>query len=415
MDRPATDSPAPIAVGRNPFRAPQFFRWWLGCMAAGTGIGIQTVAVPLFVRDRVDDDVRAAAIAGVLVAQTLPGALLVLFAGALADRTQPRQILWRAYTLSALASCGYVALILFDVPPLWPVFVLAAIVGGVGGFTNPARQAILPQIVQRSQIQNAVILGTMGFMATVQFLGPTIAGFVVELAGLAQAFAVEVLLLATGAVLFAGVYTPTPSASGRSILHDLADGLRYVRGEPALIGLLLLGPVVGVFFIGPFSVTLPILIPDVFQETDRWVGIFWGCFGAGVFIGSVTLTFWPIPRRGFAVCWSTFQGGVVLMLYAFSTSLPLTCGLLVLWGLGASLFMNYVATLLQEHTETSMLGRVMSMYSLSFFASQPLGYAQAGFVSEAIGPQWMLFSSGVAAAAIGLGCLLFLGPVRRLA
>ena len=406
---------ADAAQSRNPFRSDRFARWWLAGMAAGTGIGIQAVTVPLLIRDRVDEEARAGAIASVLVAQTLPGALLALLGGALADRIEPRRILWRAYLMAALVSCAYVAMSGSDVRVIWPVYILAALVGAVGAFTNPARQSILPQIVARPQIQNGVILGTMGFMATVQFLGPTFAGFTVDLFGLVPAFSAEVVLLALGAMLFAGVRTPPPQPSPRSILGDLAAGLRYARGEPALLGLLLLGPVIGVFFIGPFAVTLPILVPDVFHETDRWVGIFWGCFGGGVFAGSLALTFRPLPRRGLAVCWSTLQGGLVLMLYAFSSNLWVTAGLLVVWGLGASLFMNFVVALLQEHTAPPMLGRVMSMYSLSFFASMPIGYTQAGLMTSAVGPQMMLFLSGLAAATIGFGCLVFLGPVRRLA
>lgn len=404
-----------MADSRNPFASRGFTRWWLASLAAGTGVGIQAVTVPLFIRDRVDLDARALAIAAALMAQTLPGALLALVGGAVADRVELRRVLFRTYAAATAVASLYVVLAGLDVRAIWPVFPLAAVVGSAAAFTNPARQAMLPRLVTRAQIQNAVIFGNMGFMATLQFLGPTVAGLVVDARGLVSAFSLEALLLATAAAAFSRVRAGSPSRSGASVRADLLEGLRYVRGEPALRGLLLLGPIVGVFFIGPFSVTVPIVVPDVFGASDKWVGILWGAFGAGIFAGSLQLTLRPLPRRGLAVLLSTLVAGLVVVVYGTRTALLPAAASLVVWGACAAVFINYVVTLLQEHAEERMMGRVMSMYSLVFFASMPLGYAQAGVVTRVFGPQACLVSSGVAAAAIGLACLWRMRAVRALA
>jgi predicted MFS family arabinose efflux permease len=139
-----------------------------------------------------------------------------------------------------------------------------------------------------------------------------------------------------------------------------------------------------------------------------------GCFGAGVFLGSVLLTLRPLPRRGLAVCLANIVGGLVLVLYGSSQVLLLSMGALLLWGLGASVFINYVVALLQQHANPRMMGRVMSMYSLVFFISMPIGYAQAGLVTHQFGPQVTLVASGLVAAAIGLLCLVLVRPVRTL-
>src|SRR5690606_36084668 len=228
-----------------------FTRWWLASIVAGTGVGIKSVTVPLFVRDRVALDERALAIAAALVAGTLPGALLALVGGAVADRIERRRILVRTYAIAAAVSVIYVALCISDVREIWPVFPLAAIVGSAGAFTNPARSSLMPQLVPRPQLQNGVILGTMGFMAALPFLGPSIAGLVVDGPGLAAAFGLEVALLAAGAVAFGGLRTPPVPPSDRDVLGDLADGLRYAATHPVIRALLLLALVPGVFFIGP--------------------------------------------------------------------------------------------------------------------------------------------------------------------
>lgn len=370
--------------------------------------------MPLFVRDRVDLDARALAIAGALIAQTLPAALLALVGGAVADRVERRRILVRTYAVAAAVSLGYVALCVAGARAVWPVFPLAAIVGAAGAFTNPARASLLPQLVERPQLQNGVILGTMGFMAALQFLGPSVAGLVVDGAGLAVAFGLEVALLGVAAAAFAGLRTPPVLPSGRDVLGDLADGLRYVAGHPVLRSLLLLALVPGVFFVGPFAVTIALVVPDVLGASDKWVGLLWGCFGGGVFAGSVALTLRPLPRRGLAVCIANTIGGGVLVVYGASTSLPLSAAALVVWGVGASVFMNYVVTLLQEHAEPAMMGRVMSMYSLAFFVSMPAGYAQAGLLTRLFDPPATLVANGVAAIVIGLTTLAFARTVRGL-
>jgi MFS family permease len=401
---------------RNPFRAPGFARWWVASLLAGTGAGINGVALPLFLRDRVGDEARAAAIAGALVATTLPGVVLSLVGGAVADRVERRRILATTYAIAVAVSLAYVAMAGFDVRTVWPIYPLAAIVGSAGAFTNPARSSMLPLLVTRAQLQNGVILGTtLGFVAALQLIGPTVGGLLADWRGLTAAFAVESGLLGGAALLFAGIRTSAPSQAGGSILGALREGLAYVRGEPALRGLLALSLVPGVFFIGPFAVTLPLVVPDVFHASDKWVGILWSCFGGGVVAGSIALTLRPFERRGLAVCITNLTAGGILLAYGASETLWISAVTLVVWGAGASIFMNYVVTLLQEHAEPRMIGRVMSMYSLAFFIAMPIGYAQAGALTSAFGPQTTLLANGAVAALIGAVNLIALRSVRNLA
>lgn len=399
---------------RNPFEAPGFPGWWIASLVAGVGVGIQTVTVPLFIRDRVDPDDRALAISAALIAQSLPGALLTLFGGTVADRVQRHRILRRTYGTVSLVSVAYVLLAAFDAREIWPIFVLGAVVGAAAAFTNPARQSMLPQIVTPSQLQNGVIFSTMGFMAALQFLGPTLGGLVTEGVGITAAFSLEVVLLLVAAVLFGRVRTPLPPPSGRSVGADLLEGIRHIRDRPALLALICMAFLPGTFFIGPFAVTVPILVPDVLHGSDKWVGFFWGCFGAGVFSSSLFLTTWPLQRRGLAICLSMIWGGFILTLYGLSEDLYLSAVLLFVWGAGAAVFINYVIALLQEHTEARMMGRVMSMYSLAFFVSSPVGYLLAGASTGVLGIQGTLLLNGGVAIGLGVACLVLLKPVRDL-
>lgn len=399
---------------RNPFTSPRYRQWLTASIISAGGVGITNVTVPLFIRDRVSEDLRAIAIAAALISLTLPGALLTLVGGTFADRIERRRILVRTYSVAAMVSVAYVLLSAFDAGFIWPVFFLSAIVGACNAFGQPARQSMLPHIVSRTQLQNGVIFGMMGFMAMLQFLGPTIGGLLADLAGLTTAFSVEVVLLFFAAFVFSRIVTEQPPPTGRSVLNDLVGGLRYVRSHTAILGLLCLGAIPGIFFIGPFAVTIPLVVPDILERSDKWVGILAGCFGAGVVIGSIILAIRPIPRRGLAILYSCVAGGAVLVVYGLSDALLLSMATLFVWGLGASVFINYAATLIQENTDPAVMGRVMSMYFLSFQLSLPIGYALSGVLVSVFGIREALIGNGVVAIVIGALCLIFLREVRAI-
>jgi MFS family permease len=412
---PSDRAAAEEAVSRNPFRVAGYRVWWLASVVAGTGVGIQAVTVPLFIRDRVSEDHRAAAIAAALICGALPGAALALLGGVMADRVERRRILVRTYAVAAAVSLVYVALAGFEVSVIWPVFFLAAVLGSAGAFSNPARQSMMPQILHVSQIQNGTIWGTMAFMATLQFGGPSLGGLLADLFGLTAAFATEVAMLAAGAVLFGRIATDMPTPTGRSVRHDLAEGIRYVRRNDSLLGILALTLLPGVFFMGPFAVTVVLMVEDVFEASDRYVGFLWGSLGAGIVFGSLAISLVHTRRRGRMLTGCLFFGGALWTAYGFSSSLPLSMALAFAAGAaGPAIFINFAVVLLQENTERQMMGRVMSMYGLAFTASIPVGYAQAGVQATLWGPQSTIVSSAAIATVIGLFAFLFLRPVNRL-
>lgn len=400
---------------RNPFRTLGFRIWWLASVVAGTGVGIQAVTVPLFIRDRVSDDHRAIAIAGALICQNLPGAFFALVGGVVADRVERRRILVRTYSVAATVSLTYVVLSATGAGVVWPVYILAAVVGSAGAFTNPARQSMMPQILAPSQLQNGVIFGTMAFMATLQFGGPTLGGILADGPGLTFAFACEVGALLCAAFLFSRIATDRPIPTGRSIRHDLAEGIRYIVRSPGLFGVLVLGAVPGIFLMGPFSVTVVLIVQDVLHDSDKFVGFLWGAFGGGIVLGSVLLSVLRLRRRGLWLCLSIVMGGTTMTCYGLSTAAPLSMVILLVSGItGPAIFINFGVALLQENVSREMMGRVMSMWGLAFSLSTPVGYLQAGLVASAFGPQATIASSGLIALVIGVLAVAFLRPVRVL-
>ncbi|MCY3646049.1 MAG: MFS transporter [Chloroflexi bacterium] len=405
---------APETGPRNPFVSRDYRAWLTASVVTALGVGIQIVTVPLFIRDRVEPDERAAVIAGALIIQTLPGVFLTLLGGVIADRIEPRLLLFRATTVMATVSAVYVVLSAAEVTIVWPVFALSAAVGAVAAFEQPARQGVLPQMVTRPQLQNAVILGNVGFLAAGQFAGPALGGFVGGDAGLTAAFALETGLLALGALLFLtlGRYEPRV-AERHDVRAELMEGLRYVRRSRNIIGLLILAAMPGIFYAGPLTVNMLLVVEDVLMLEDRWVGILFGTFGAGMIVSSALMTLRPLPRRGLLLALSPVVGAPLLVLFGLSETPWLTVAALLAIGPPAAIFTNLSLALLQEQTEEAVMGRVMGVYSLMFVASAPIGYAQTGLVTSLIGPQASIVASAAAGGVAGIALLIWL-PVRKL-
>ncbi len=415
LEAGAIAQPREVAETRNPFTTRNFRYWWFASVAAGIGVGIQTSVVPLFIRDRVALDNRAIAIGGELIAANLIGALLALVGGVAADRTERRRILVRTYLVTTLVASAYLLLSGLDVRAIWPVYPLAAVVGAAGAFTNPARQSMVSQMLTKAQLQNGIIYGNMAFMATLQFLGPMVGALCVGVFGLTTAFAVEVGMLGLGGFLFSRIATDRPVPTGKTVFGDLGDGLRYVMKSSSLTGLLLIGVIPGLFIMGPFAVTVVLMVEDIFKAGDAFVGLFWACFGGGILIGSIGMAQLRLKRRGLLAVGCIFTGGLAFLGYALSSEIWLAMPLLVVLGIvGPAIFINTVVALLQENTEPQMMGRVMSMYGLTFTASAPLGYAWAAVVADASGPRATLIAGALICTVIG-GILTFVArPVTRL-
>ena len=410
----SAEATAAAAESRNPFGSANYRAWLTATVAMALGVGLQIVTVPLFIRDRVGEDELAAVIAGALVIQTLPGVLLTLLGGVVADRVEPRLLLFRATALAGTGATVYIVLSAAEVTIVWPVFLLSAVVGAGAAFEQPARQGVLPQMVTRPQLQNAIILGNVGFMAAGQFVAPSLGGFIAGDIGLTVAFSLEAGLLALGALLFLRIgHYPPRAAVRRGLRSDLAEGLRYVRGSRNIMGLMALAAMPGVFYAGPLTVNMLPMVEQVLEVDDRWLGILFGAFGAGIIISSALLTLWPLPRRGLMLALSPVLGGPLLVLYGLSENPWWAAGALLAIGPAAAVFINMSLALLQENTEQAVMGRVMGVYTLVQVASSPIGFAQTGLVTSLIGPQLSIVTSAITGTVIGVALLIWL-PVRKL-
>jgi MFS family permease len=400
-------------IDRNPFAGAQYRWWWGMTFATSLAIGVQLVTVPTYVLNRTDTPFLVAV---AVLCQTVPTALFTLIGGAWADRFGRGVILRVTLAVTAASVLALFLLSLAEVAALWPVFAVAAVLGTSAAFQNPARQSLINLLAPGSRLQNGVIWGTLAFMGGQSFLGPTLAGFAVDAFGLTAGFALAVALLAAAiicALRLRGVDGVTPVRG--SLLTQIGDGLRYVRGEARLWQVLVLGAVPGLCYMGVTQPTFPIFSTETFDQGARGIGLLNGGMGAGVLVGSILLARWgPRTRRGLWFLAALPIGGIGFTLAGVAPTFALAVGILVLWGLGAALFINFASTLLQTYAAPAYIGRVMSIYSLCVMGAVPLGNLHAGIGLQFTDPRVVIVYSGFVSVIFGVLALLQLRAVRAL-
>jgi MFS family permease len=395
------EQPASAEGDRNPFASATYRWWWMMTLCMSLAVGVQIVTVPTYVLDRSDTDFYVAL---ALLSQTVPTALFTLVGGAAADRIGRDRILYVTVTIGAVAATVYVLLAGADVRAVWPVFIVAAVIGSVAAFQNPARQSLINLLAPGARLQNGVIWGTLAFMTGQSFLGPALGGFTVAALGLTAGFAVQVaLLVAAGlcATRLRGIDQPAPVRE--SMLAQIRAGLGYVRAEPRIWQVLTLGAVPGLCFIGVGQTVFPVFSDATFGRGAAGIALLNMGMGAGVLIGSVLLTRWG-PRRGRGR-WFLYAlpvGGLAFIVTGLAPTLALAVVLLLLFGLSAALFINFASTLLQTYAAPRYIGRVMSVYSLCVLGAVPFGNLHAGIGLELSDPRVVLVYSGAVALVLGV-------------
>ncbi len=338
---------------------------------------------------------------GLLVAaQTLPVLLFGAIGGTIADRFGKYRILLWTQSLAGVQAGVLAALDLSGHLQLWELYVMAASLGMINAIDNPTRQTFVVEMVGRSQLPNAVTLNSVMVNAA-RALGPAVAGLVIATVGTGWCFAVNAASF--GAVVLAltairqDELAPAPRAApGRG---QLRAGFRYVARTPLLRDSLIMMAVVGCLTY-EFQTSLPLVAGDTFRGTAVTYGFFTAFMGAGAVVGGLVAA----GRRHHGpmrLVTTSLAFGAVVLLAALAPTAPVECAALVLVGAGSVTFLSLANATLQLQAEPTMRGRVMSLWSVAFMGTTPIGGPIVGFVAGTLGARYGLGLGAVAALAAG--------------
>lgn len=345
-------------------------------------------------------------------AQFIPATALTLFGGALADKFDQRKLLITVQLLFIVVLTGLSILGVLGMLTAWHVIAGGFVLSTIGAFEGPARQAMFPHLVDRESMPSAVALNAMIHPGT-RVLAPVAGGLVsatvftasdsASVAG-GAVFALAAVGVGVYALMLARVRLPAVRrATGRSVLGDMADGLKYIwrqRIFSFLIGMAYYNMVFGI----SMTVLFPVFAKDVLLVGPEGLGLMWGAMGvgsvAGVFAAS-SLTL-PLQQRRLLVGGSLVLG-VFMIAFALSTEYWLSLALLFALGTGGSAFNVAIQTNLQMLVDNQLRGRVMGIWSMVHTSVRPVGELQFGAVAALVSAPFAFLVSGVLVLAFAIG------------
>ena len=370
----------------NPFvslSVPNYRYLWIGQVGSATAMHADMLARSWLVWQITGS---FTAVAAVNVARGIPQLVFGIAGGVVADRWDRRKTLMLIQTWTFSMYVAMAALILLDLVQLWHVYGIAFLQGVSMSMNQPIRTSIVPQLVGKDRMLNAVTLNSIAINGT-RFVGPAAVAFIIGFWGVGSAYVVS------AAVYIVVVWTtikikipdlPASSAKRRSAGGQLIEGFRFIANDKTILTLVLLG-------LAPFAIgiahrsLLPGLITEVLHAEVELLGILQsaaaiGSLGAGLYIASMK----SIPRKGALMLLVTVAYGASLLTVGWASMFWIVLPFLIVGAMSQTVFRAANTTMLLERTPARLHGRVVSV-TLVDHALSPLVGIIAGLIADSRG------------------------------
>ena len=389
-------------VESSPGPAPaRGYAWYVAGVGTWFGaFGMQQVLFAWLVVGELQAEARWVGVAQ--SASMIPSFLFILLGGALADRSDRRALLIRLHLFASALALGLVLAVAGEALSLALLIAYALCIGTVSAFVMPARDALLSEVAGENMMRAVTAMTLVQWSA--QAAGALVGGSA-RWIGTVPALGLLVATYLAGAPTLARLAPAPPRAGAPHAalrLADLGVGVREVLRSPQLRPVVILVAAVGCLFMGPMLVVLPLLIRDYYGGDVAQLGLLQMCFPIGTILGSMALLArGGLRRKGLAQLGALTFGCACLGAIGFGLPLWGTLVAVVLWGLGAAVFMNAGRTIFQEKAPAAQRGRVLSVYMLGFMgASGLVGAPLSGFLVGWIGPLATCFATSLAMLAV---------------
>jgi MFS family permease len=347
--------------------------------------------------------------------QQLPIILFTLIGGVFADRYDKRKTLLASQYIQMATSAALAVLMYLHVVQIWHILMLSFITGIAQSFGGPAYQSLLPMLVDKKDLPNAVALNSIQFNLA-RVLGPllfaaTLAGFIKW--GYNEPQAMNAAFVLNSASFLIVVYTlmslhvkHVPPTSTKKMKEELKGGLQYVQHHGSLVALIVLAATTT--FLGFAILTfLPAFAKNVFDADASTYSRLMAFSGAGSICGALVIAWLgKFPRMGLTAL--LMQAIYGLLIVAFAKSHVLWVSSAILFFTGAALMMVFstVTSLVQLIAPDNMRGRVMSIYMVAFRGGMPLGSLVSGYFASKIGTPQVISINGVLLVVVAIYFLL---------
>lgn len=422
MEDPATiDEESTVSASANGFFAQTFSslrhrnyrHLWVGTVFMSAGQWIQNVTLGWLIYDLTGSSVLLGLLNGL---RALPFLIMSPIAGVVADRTDRKNILIVCQYVLMTATFIMGTLVIAGYLHVWQVFTFTIITAIAWSFVDPVRQSMVPTLVPKEELMNAVALNSAAFNMT-KVVGPSVGGLLIALFGAGGNFFVQGA--AYGGVLLSLYWMTAPPSSTEarrsSAFANLKEGLVYVWSNPAVLALMTSALIPRIIAM-PYQTLMPVFQKDVLKVGPEGLGILLAAPGLGACLAGFALATLSsrLHRQGIVLIVSLIGLGVGMNLFAWTTSFPVALVVLVAIGAFQIFYMATTNTMLQVIVPDHLRGRVMSIYMLDR-GLMPIGQMTAGVSAHWIGAPATVSYMGMIVIVLAI-ILAWRAPVvRRLA
>jgi predicted MFS family arabinose efflux permease len=382
----------------SPLRESRDFRLlWIGELVSHTGRHITVVALPYQVWELTDSPLAVGLIG---LVQVGPLIAFSLIGGAIADASDRRRLLLVSQVGSMFASLMLVAGAVAGDPPLWFLYLAAAVSATFAALDSPTRSAAIPRLVPKDQIASAIALNQVGFQVN-DVAGPAFGGVIIAGLGLTWAYAIDAVtfLAAIWALLLMRPMPPERDGPRPPVLRSVREGFAYLKGRKVLTSTFLVDLNAMVFGM-PRALFAP-LAEEVFRVGPVGLGLLYAAPGAGALVGAL-LTGWVrhVRHQGRAVLWSVAVWGLAVVGFGLSTeAFALALGFLAIAGAADVISAIFRGTILQSSVPDRLRGRLSGIHIMVVVGGPRLGDVESGLVAQLVSPVFSVVSGGMACVA----------------
>ena len=382
---------------------------WIGLLLSFSGSMMQNAALLWHVSLLVSPERKAIALGLVGLVRIAPIVVFSMVSGVVADAMDRRKVLFVTQSLAGLVALSLALYTYSGGTAVWPIYALSAIGAAVSSFDLPARAALVPTLVPRAHLSNAITLNTIMFQ-TASVVGPAAAGFAIAEAGVASAYFFNALSF--GFVILALAMMrdlPVAAAPVAGETNEVSwaaakEGLQFVFRAPLIRSTMLLD--FFATFFASATALLPIFAQDILFVGARGYGWLFAAPAVGSFLTSIVMV--PatekIRKRGSVIIWAVVGHGLATIVFGFSRSFWLTFACLAFVGATDTVSTVLRNVIRQLETPDRLRGRMTGINMVFFTGGPQLGELEAGAVANSFGAPFSVITGGI-------GCLLATGWV----
>jgi MFS family permease len=374
---------------RSPLQLPNFRRLWLGQTLIFGAAEYWFIALTWLVLQKTGSGL---AVSTVLIAAAIPRGLFMLVGGAISDRLPSNNVASFAAWINTVLIGLVTALLMFDAVELKYLIVSAVLFGLSEAVLYPAILALLPQLINKSQLgeANAWIQGSEQMTDVIV---PAAVGLIIGAVGLRSAFAINTVVFAFGSLFIYQIRTLPKSLPAKpkadslkqiqAIKDEIVVGLRYAWTEPAIRISLLLLAMINFAMLGPIIIGVAALVKVRFDDSATTFGYLQSAYGIGSLLGLFLASQWrEIKSPKTALILLCYGLGAGLIALGFVQNVSVTWGVIAMMGIGCGLVTVLGITWLQQNTNVQMQGRIMSLAMFAGAALEPFSQAITGALLE---------------------------------